>query len=206
MIPQEADSLIAMVGVNVGAAKPSLWKMAPRRPPVSFLQYCYCFRVLPLQGKRATFCHVRGHLSGIDSRGLPRLLYSLLVPAHHQQGLSEVLMRYERERIQGQRPANLTKAVFASTLDKQKFNTECQVRFRVVWVQLDGTVEDSLRFLPRIFPFANPAQRGVGFRERCIEFQGFFSSVLRPLIGLKAGCKRAIRLEVYRQEGIGGPA
>ena len=37
VIPQEADSLIALFCVNVGAAKPGLWEMAPRRPPVSFL-------------------------------------------------------------------------------------------------------------------------------------------------------------------------
>ena len=92
---QEADSLIALLCVNVGAGKPGVRKMAPRRPPVSFLEYCYRFRVPPLQGKRATGRHVSGHLSRIDSIGLPGLLYCFLVPAHQQQGVGEVLTCYE---------------------------------------------------------------------------------------------------------------
>ena len=34
---QEVHSLIALPASNVRAGKPGVWKMAPRRPPVSFL-------------------------------------------------------------------------------------------------------------------------------------------------------------------------
>jgi len=34
---QEADSFIALPSLNVGAGKPGVWKVAPRRPLVSFL-------------------------------------------------------------------------------------------------------------------------------------------------------------------------